>query len=132
MDANEGITYWDKLRLRATEVERTIKHLEKERQEVEANTEWVDRAAYESRVSLLDGLTTLYRHEMEQIEKAHSRVEERSYGLCLACHEPIEADRLEIYPAAHSASTAKIIAKDLAQVESSGFFGRTNRSPTLL
>ena len=100
MDANEGITYWDKLRLRAIEVERTIRHLEKERQEVEENTEWVDRAAYESRVSLLDGLITLYRNEMEQIEKAHSRVEERSYGLCLACHEPIEADRLEIYPAA--------------------------------
>jgi RNA polymerase-binding transcription factor len=100
MDANEGITYWDKLRLRAIEVERTIRHLEKERQEVEENTEWVDRAAYESRVSLLEGLTTLYRDEMEQIEKAHSRVEERSYGLCLACHEPIEADRLEIYPAA--------------------------------
>ena len=34
MDTNEGITYWDKLRLRALEVERTIKHLEKERQEV--------------------------------------------------------------------------------------------------
>ena len=100
MDANEGITYWDKLRLRAIEVERTIRHLEKERHEVEENTEWVDRAAYESRVSLLEGLTTLYRNEMEQIEKAHSRVEERSYGLCLACHEPIEVDRLEIYPAA--------------------------------
>jgi RNA polymerase-binding transcription factor DksA len=100
MDATEGSTYWDKLRLRASEVERTIRHLEKERQEVEENTEWADRAAYESRVNLLEGLITLYRNETEQIEKAHNRVEERSYGLCLACHEPIEADRLEIYPAA--------------------------------
>jgi len=100
MEATEGSTYWDKLRLRAIEVERTIRHLEKERQEVEENTEWADRAAYESRVNLLEGLITLYRNEMEQIEKAHGRVEERSYGLCLACHEPIEADRLEIYPAA--------------------------------
>jgi DnaK suppressor protein len=100
MEANEGITYCDKLGRRAIEVDRTIRHLEKERQEVEDNTEWVDRAAYESRVSLLEGLITLYRNEMEQIEKAHSRVEERSYGLCLACHEPIDADRLEIYPAA--------------------------------
>ena len=100
MDANEGITYLDKLRLRGIEVERTIGHLEKERREVEENTEWIDKAAYESRVSLLDGLTTLYRYEMKQIEKASSRVEERSYGLCLACHEPIDADRLEIYPAA--------------------------------
>jgi DnaK suppressor protein len=100
MDAIKDITYSDKLRLRWIEVEGTIRHLEKERREVEENTEWIDRAAYESRVSLLDGLTTLYRDEMQQIEKAHSRVEERSYGLCLACHEPIEADRLEIYPAA--------------------------------
>ena len=100
MDAITGITCSDKLRLRGIEVERTIRHLEKERQEVEENTEWVDRAAYESRVSLLEGLTALYRDEMNQIEKAHSRVEEHSYGLCLACHEPIEADRLEIYPAA--------------------------------
>jgi DnaK suppressor protein len=100
MNATEGITYWDKLRLRAIEVERTIRHLEKERQEVEENTDWLDRAAYESRVRLLDGLTTLYRYEMNEIKKAHSRVEEGSYGLCLACHEPIEADRLEIYPAA--------------------------------
>ena len=100
MEATEGSTYWDKLRLRAIEVERTIRHLEKERQEVEENTEWADRAAYESRVNLLEGLITLYRNEMGQIEKAHGRVEERSYGLCLACHEPIEADRLEIYPAA--------------------------------
>jgi DnaK suppressor protein len=100
MDEVKGITYLDKVRLRGIEVERTIRHLEKERREIEENTEWMDRAAYESRVSLLDGLITLYRNEMEQIEKAHSRVEERSYGLCLACHEPIDADRLEIYPAA--------------------------------
>jgi DnaK suppressor protein len=100
MNATEGITGWDKLRLRIIEVERTIRHLERERREVEENTEWMDRAAYESRVRLLDGLTTLYRDEMEEIEKAHSRVEEGSYGLCLACHEPIDAERLEIYPAA--------------------------------
>src|ERR1044072_7853787 len=100
MYANQATTYWDKLRLRAIEVERTIKHLKKERQEGEENTEWANRAADESRVNLLEGLISLYRNEMEQIEKAHSRVEERSYGLCLACHEPIEADRLEIYPAA--------------------------------
>ena len=76
MDPNENITYRDKLRLRAIEVERTIGHLKTERREVETNTEWIDRAAYESRVRLLDDLITLYRDEMEQIEKAHSRIEE--------------------------------------------------------
>jgi DnaK suppressor protein len=100
MNATEGIRCWDKLRLRAIEVGRTIRHLEKERREVEENTEWIDQSAYENRVRLLDGLTTLYCDEMREIEKAHSRVEEGSYGLCLACHEPIDAERLEIYPAA--------------------------------
>jgi DnaK suppressor protein len=100
MDEIKGTPYPEKLRLRGIEVERTIRYLEEQRREVEENTEWIDRTAYESRVRLLDGLATLYRDEMEQIEQAHNRVEERSYGLCLACHKPIEADRLEIYPAA--------------------------------
>ena len=100
MERNEGIACPDTLRLRAIEVERTIRHFEKERREVEENTEWIDRAAYENRVRLLDGLASLYRYEMEEIEKAHSRVEEGSCGLCLACHEPIDPERLDIYPAA--------------------------------
>src|SRR5262245_5514093 len=74
MDPNENITYRDKLRLRAIEVERTIGHLKTERREVETNTEWIDRAAYKSRVRLLDGLITLYGDEMEQIEKAHAEL----------------------------------------------------------
>jgi RNA polymerase-binding transcription factor DksA len=41
---------------------------------------------------------------MEQIEKAHGRVADQCYGLCLACHEPIASDRLEIYPAAQFCS----------------------------
>ena len=65
MDEVKGITYLDKLRLRGIEVERTIRHLEKERHEIEENTEWINRAAYESRINLLDGLTALYRYEME-------------------------------------------------------------------
>jgi DnaK suppressor protein len=100
MELNEGVAFPDKLRLRAIEVERTIRHLEKERQEVEENTEWIDRAAYESRARLLDGLTSMYRYEMSEIEQAQSRVEQGSYGLCLACHKPIKAARLRIYPAA--------------------------------
>jgi DnaK suppressor protein len=100
MNATEGIAFPDKLRLRAIEVERTIRHLEKERQEVEENTEWINRAAYESRARLLDSLTSMYRYEMSEIEQAQSRVEQGSYGLCQACHKNIKAARLKIYPAA--------------------------------
>jgi RNA polymerase-binding transcription factor DksA len=90
--------YSDKLRERRREIELTLRHLERERREVDQNTEWVDEAAYQNRVMLLNRLTTWYREEIGQIEKALGRAKESRYGLCLACHEPIDADRLESFP----------------------------------
>jgi RNA polymerase-binding transcription factor DksA len=45
-------------------------------------------------------LTGWYLNELEEIDKALGRVAENRYGACLACQEPIEAERLESYPAA--------------------------------
>ena len=94
------MSYFDKLRERKKEIELTLEHLEKERRQVEENTDWVDRAAYENRIELLDRLTQWYRDEIHQIENVLGRVQESRYGLCLACHEVIEAARLEIHPEA--------------------------------
>ena len=94
------MTYTDKLQQRKKEIELTLQHLAKERHEVQANTEWIDQAAYEKRISLLDLLVKWYREEMTKIDDVLGRVQESRYGLCLACHEPIEADRLEISPEA--------------------------------
>ena len=77
-----------------------LQHLAKERHEVQENTEWIDQTAYEKRISLLDLLVNWYREEMIKIEDVLGRVQESRYGLCLACHEPIEANRLAIYPEA--------------------------------
>jgi len=96
--------YSDKLRQRRREIELTLRHLERERREVEQNTEWVDQSAYKNRINLLDRLTTWYREEIGQIEKVLGRAKESRYGLCLACHEPIEADRLDLYPQAELCS----------------------------
>lgn len=41
----------DKLRQRQKEIERLLCHLETERREVEANTHWISRAAYQVRVT---------------------------------------------------------------------------------
>jgi len=92
--------YSEKLRHRRREIELTLRHLERERREVEENTEWIDQAAYASRISLLDRLTAWYRDEISRIEKVLGRPNESRYGLCLICHEPIEADRLDLYPEA--------------------------------
>ena len=100
MNAISNSAYSDKLRQRRQEVEMTLRHLESERREVEANTEWLNQTAYQSRLNLLDRVTTWYRQEMGQIDQALGRARESRYGLCLACHEPIEADRLEVFPEA--------------------------------
>jgi RNA polymerase-binding transcription factor DksA len=97
-----GQMHSDKLWCRKNEVEKTLRYLEMERREVERNTKWIDQATYESRVDLLDRLTKWYREELGQIEEAFSK--ESRYGLCFACHEPIEADRLEICPEAEFCS----------------------------
>lgn len=104
MDASKGVTYSDRLRRRREQIEVTLRHIECERREVDENTDWLDQAAYESRVALLNGLTGWYLKEITQIDRALERVRQSRYGLCLACHEPIEADRLEVYPEAEFCS----------------------------
>ena len=62
-------TYFDRLRGRRTEVEKTLRHVENERRTVESNREWAG-AAYESRIDLLDCLTDWYREETARIDDA--------------------------------------------------------------
>ena len=79
-------TYFDRLRGRRTEVEKTLRHVENERRTVESNREWAG-AAYESRIDLLDCLTDWYREETARIDDALKWDDQVRYGLCLACHE---------------------------------------------
>jgi RNA polymerase-binding transcription factor DksA len=94
------MAYSDKLQQRKKEIELTLRHLAKELHEVQQNTEWIDQKAYERRISLLDLLAKWYREEIIRIDDVLGCVQDSRYGLCLACHEPIEADRLAIYPEA--------------------------------
>jgi len=86
-------TYFDRLRGRRTEVEKTLRHVENERRTVESNREWAG-AAYESRIDLLECLTDWYREETARIDDALKWDDQGRYGLCFACHEPIEAERM--------------------------------------
>jgi RNA polymerase-binding protein DksA len=78
----------------------TLQHIEKERNEAEENTDWLDRAAYESRIALLDRLSEWYAKEIDEIDKALDRLNKKTYGFCLACHNSIEALRLDYFPEA--------------------------------
>jgi len=52
----------DKLIRRRGQIVMTLHHLAAEPKQVEQNTEWLDQAAYESKVNLLDGLERLVCH----------------------------------------------------------------------
>ena len=88
----------DQLSHRRIEVEKTLRHLENERRTVECNTEWANRTAFESRMNLLYSLTDSFRNEIGRIDDALERRDPRRYGFCLSCHEPIEAERLQVSP----------------------------------
>ena len=60
--------------------------------------EWLDQARDENELRLLDRLSETYLREMQKIEKALGRIPAETYGLCLACHHPIEKERLAIFP----------------------------------
>ena len=60
------------LRQRRMEVEMTLQHLEREKRQVESNTEWLNYAAYKNRLRFLDRVTTWYRNEMVEIDSALS------------------------------------------------------------
>lgn len=94
MDKN----YFYRLRRRRTEVEKTLRYLDKEKQTVKYNTEWPDRATFERRNNLLHWVADSFRTEIRLIDDALRLGDPLRYGLCLSCHEPIELDRLQVSP----------------------------------
>ena len=92
----------DKLIRRRGQIVMTLHHLANEQ-----NTDWLDQAAYESRVKLLDRLSDWYATEIGQIDKAIERIENNRYGFCVACHQAIEEARLETAPEAEFCSVCE-------------------------
>jgi len=90
----------DKLLKRKHQVILTLQHLKKEQGQVEENNDWLDAATHASRVRLLDRLTDWYLDEAARIERALTRINAQSYGLCRACHRAIEPERLAAFPQA--------------------------------
>ncbi len=99
--------YLDKLTKRRGQIMMTLRHLANEQRQVEQNTDWLDRAAYESRVNLLDRLSDWYATEIKLIDKAIERIESNRYGFCDACRQPIEEMRLETAPEAEFCSACQ-------------------------
>ncbi|HVO94618.1 MAG TPA: TraR/DksA C4-type zinc finger protein, partial [Terriglobales bacterium] len=100
MDASRIAAHSEQLKRRRDEVMMTLQYLDKERRAAEDNTDWLDQAAYESRIALLDRLNDWYVNEIAQIDEAFIRIAENRFGFCQACHTPIDPRRLEINPEA--------------------------------
>jgi formylmethanofuran dehydrogenase subunit E len=81
--------HFDELRKRREQVAMTLRHLGKEQAEVERNSEWANRAAYEKRSNLLARLYTWYATEIDEIDRVLTRGKPGRHSRCAACHELI-------------------------------------------
>ena len=113
MDAISAAKHYELLRKRREQVSTTLHHIEKEQEEAEQNTDWLDQAAHESRIGLLDRLSGWYIEEMAGIDEALDRITRNQYGICLACHNSIEAERLELFPQAGFCSACQATREGL-------------------
>ena len=116
MDTVKSMNHSDRLRKRRDEIMATMQHLERERRVVDENQDWIDQAAHESRVGLLDRLTGWYLDEIARTDQALIRIAENKYGLCLACHQAIEPKRLDITPEAAFCAGCQELREQVAEV----------------
>ncbi len=80
----------DELRKRRENIAMTLRHLSKERAELDHNTEWVSQDAYAKRAQLLSHVQSWYAAEIGQIDEALTQGRVNDYGLCVACGALIE------------------------------------------
>ncbi len=78
----------------------TLRHVESEQNNIETKAASMDQDARASRLDLLRYLNEWYSREITQVDQALLRIDRNNYGICMACHSPIAADRLEISPEA--------------------------------
>jgi RNA polymerase-binding transcription factor DksA len=94
--------YEDKLLRRKHEISNSLRRLDKENAEVtgKKQLDWIDQAADESEIRLLDQLSEGYSHELERIDVALGKILTGGYGTCPACHQSIPKGRLDTFPEA--------------------------------
>ena len=111
MNHTNNESYYERLRQRRDKIRMTRKYLQKEDRIVDENKDWIDHAAYESRVELFNDLADWYTKEMAQIDDALIRIAAGTYGVCLACRASIEPERPEIAPEAAFCAECRKVEK---------------------
>ena len=106
----------DRLKRRRDQLAVALQHLGKEPDHVEQNPDWLDQAAYETRVNILDRLKEWYLKEIGHIDKTLDRIQRNQYGFCLACHDAIELHRLETAPETEFCSYCQHMREEVQRV----------------
>ena len=100
MDTIRAKKFQERLLKRRKEILGTLDHLGEENRTMtgQRHFDWLDQAWDENEARLLDRLSEGYLRELGIINMALGRILSGSYGLCLACHQPIEKARLDTFP----------------------------------
>jgi RNA polymerase-binding transcription factor DksA len=115
MNESNYENYYDALRKRRDQTMLTLAHVQSEQRAVDESKDWIDRAAYENRVHLLDNLAAWYANETARIDQALIRIAEGRYGICLGCREPIDPRRLESHPEAIFCAACQATREELRE-----------------
>ncbi len=93
-------TIRQRLEARLAQLEQRLDRIERNRRRV-GNTlerDWQEQAAVRQNDEVLDGLHEEESIQIVAIHAALKRIDEGTYGTCVACDEPIAAKRLEALP----------------------------------
>ena len=115
MNERKYESYYELLRKRRNETMLTLAHVQSEQRAVDESKDWIDRAAYESRVHLLDNLASWYANETARIDEALIRIAEGNYGICRGCRTPIDPRRLESQPEAIFCAACQATREELRE-----------------
>ena len=100
MDTIRMKKYQERLLKHRRQILSTVKRLDTQLREEheQMNFEWADEVFDENEVALIDELSDVHLGELTRIDRALGRMLAGTYGLCIACHRPIEKWRLESAP----------------------------------
>lgn len=125
MDTIHVKRYQERLLRRRDQILQTVRRLGEETGEIagKRHFDWLDQAQDENEIRLLDHLSDSYLREMGKIEMALGRMLAGTYGLCVACHQPIEKGRLKTFPQTEFCLACQDLRERFERVEKGGSYG---------
>lgn len=87
-----------KLEAMRAELENRIAKIDSDFHHRQASTKFSEQVVTQSNDAVLHNLRNEAQFELEQIQRALTKIEKACYGKCESCHEPISDERLDAVP----------------------------------